>query len=169
LQILDEGFVTDAFGDKLNFRNMVIIATSNAGATTLRDLIAQQLSPDVIKERLIDTIVREGIYRPEFLNRFNEVIVFRPLTEEEMIKVATLMINALVERIAREKHITVSIDSEAVPLIVKQSYNEAFGARATARYIDDTVADVIARKIIADGVMPGETVSVTVKDILAAA
>ncbi len=169
LQILDEGYVTDAFGDKANFRNMIIIATSNAGALFLREALARGERITDIKPRLIDKIIADGIYRPEFLNRFGEIILFRPLTKDEAGKVARLMLASLVQRIKRERSIAVHIDDSAVPVIVRNGYDEAFGARALARYIDDTVADIIARKIIADGIAAGGEITVTAADITAAA
>ena len=165
LQILDEGFVTDAFGDRVNFRNMIIIATSNAGAVFLADQLAQGVPVEDIKQPLIDKIVHDGIYRLEFLNRFSDIILFRPLTQEELHKVVRLMFGRLTTRLKKEKNITLTIDDDVIDVVVRKGYNTTFGARSIARYIDDKISDVIARKIIAGDVVRGGSVHIAVSDL----
>ncbi len=166
LQILDEGHVTDAFGDKISFRNTIIIATSNAGAVFLRDQLNAGISITDIKQQLFDHIVHEGIYRLEFLNRFSDVILFRPLTDEELRKVTKLMLTRVAEQIKVTKNITVIIDDAVVPVVVERGYSEMFGARSIARFIDDTITDVLARKLIAGDVIRGGTVTITAEDLM---
>ncbi len=165
LQILDEGFVTDAFGSRVSFRNMIIIATSNAGAVFLADELKKGTSHEELKRKIIDKIVHDGIYRMEFLNRFSDIILFRPLTEEELQKVVKLMLERLARRIKKEKNITLRVDEAVVPVIVKNGYSDVFGARSIARYIDDKISDVIARKIIAGDIVPGGEILIGPNDL----
>ncbi len=165
LQILDEGYVTDAFGDRINFRNMIIIATSNAGAVFLRDELSRGTPITSIKQALIDRIVHDGIYRLEFLNRFSDIILFHPLTDDEMARVVRLMFTRLMRRLKKEKNITLTIDDAVIPIVIAKGYDTIFGARSIARFIDDKISDVIARKIIAGAVIRGGAVHIGVQDL----
>ncbi len=165
LQILDEGYVTDAFGDRINFRNMIIIATSNAGAVFLRDELARGVPIASIKQPLIDKIVHDGIYRIEFINRFNDIILFHPLTNDEMAHVVQLMFARLTQRLKKEKNVTLIIDDALIPVVIAKGYNAIFGARSIAHYIDDKISDIIARKIIAGTVSRGGTVRIGIQDL----
>ncbi len=165
LQILDEGYITDAFGDRVNFRNMIIIATSNAGAVFLRDELDKGVAPADIKQPLIDKIVHDGTYRLEFLNRFSDIVLFRPLTDDEMKKVVDLMLKRLSARIKREKNMTLVVDGDVVQIIIDEGYDTTFGARSIARYIDDKISDVIARKIISGDVVRGGAIHISAADM----
>lgn len=165
LQVLDEGFVTDASGTQVSFRNMIIIATSNAGAVFLRDELAAGRAIADVKQPLIDRIVHDGVYRLEFLNRFSDVILFRPLTPDELAVVVRLMCDRIATRIRQEKNIDVTVADDVVPAIIAAGYDPLFGARSVARHIDDTVTDALARRIIAGDVAPGGAIVITAADL----
>lgn len=165
LQILDEGFVTDGHGEKVNFRNTIIIATSNAGAPIIRDGLAQGLSFEDIRKQVMDFIVNQGIYRLEFLNRFDGVVFFEPLRESELLKVTELKLRSFGERLKKEKNITIEFAPGVAEKIVAKGYEPEFGARSINRYIEDTIEDAVVNQIIAGSVVAGGVLSVTAEDI----
>jgi len=161
LQVLDEGFLTDAFGEKINFRNTIIIATSNAGAPLIKDMVAAGQDAKTIKQSVIDYTVQNGIYRVEFLNRFNGVIFFRPLNDNELKSVVGLLLKKFARRLAKEKNIDIEFTPNVVDNVIAKGYNPIFGARSLNRYIEDTVEDLVATKIIAGEVKRGEKITIS--------
>ncbi|KKT93183.1 MAG: ATPase AAA-2 domain protein, partial [Parcubacteria group bacterium GW2011_GWC1_45_14] len=160
LQILDEGFVTDAFGEKVNFRNTMIIATSNAGAALIKEEVEMGADADKIKQDVIDYAISNNVFRVEFLNRFDGVIFFRPLSGNELTNVVKLMLKKLAKRLHDEKNIDVDFSDDLSAKIIEKGYNPIFGARSLNRYIEDTVEDILAKKIIAGEVRKGEKVRI---------
>ena len=161
LQILDEGFVTDGFGEKVSFRNTIIIATSNAGAAIIRDGVAAGMPFEDIKKQVLDAIVHQNIYRLEFMNRFDGVIFFEPLKHAELLRVTEMKLRAFAERLMKEKNITIDFAAGVVEKIVEKGYEPEFGARSINRYIEDTIEDAVVSQIIAGAVVSGGTLSVT--------
>jgi ATP-dependent Clp protease ATP-binding subunit ClpC len=161
LQILDEGFVTDAFGEKINFRNTFIIATSNAGAALIKDMVEQGARPEDIKKAVIDYAIEKNIFRTEFLNRFEEVVFFRPLGSMELVSVVRLQLQKVARRLLEEKNIEIEVDDGMVGKIIEKGYDPIFGARSLNRYIEDSVEDVIAKKIISGEVQKGEKITIS--------
>jgi len=161
LQILDEGFVTDAFGEKINFRNTIIIATSNAGAALIKEMVEQENSVDEIKESVIDYAIKNNIFRTEFLNRFNGVIFFRPLNDKELVSVVRLQLQKFVRKVAEEKNIEIVFNDSVVEHIIQKGYNPAFGARSLNRYIEETVEGIVAKKIISGEAKNGEKIDIS--------
>src|SRR3989344_8162639 len=99
LPVFDEGTLEDATGRKIIFTNCIIIATSNAGAEFIREEIGKQTTLETIKKSLLEKLQREGIFKPEFLNRFDDIIVYKPLSEPEIMQVVSLMIGELADRL----------------------------------------------------------------------
>lgn len=165
LQILDEGFVTDAFGERVSFRNAIIIATSNGGAGLIKKLVEQDKSFEEMKKQLINFVIDENIFKVEFLNRFDSVVVFKPLTSEELFRVVVLMLKKLSQRILEEKNIKIVFDRRVVDEIVKQGYDPIFGARSINRYINDTIEDFVAKKIISRQVDRGGEIKFRLDDL----
>lgn len=161
LQILDEGFVTDGFGEKVSFRNTIIIATSNAGAPIIRDGIALGVPFEEIKKRVMDHIVEQGIYRLEFMNRFDGIIFFEPLKESELLQITALKLQTFADRLKKEKNITITFAPGVAEKIVERGYEPEFGARSINRYIEDTIEDAVVNQVIAGSVASGGTLSVT--------
>lgn len=160
LQVLDEGFMTDAFGEKINFRNMIIIATSNAGAPLIKKYVEDGIPDEDIKKQLIDHVIEEGIFRVEFLNRFESVVFFRPLNGFELKSVAKLILQKLSRRLHKEKNIDVDFGDTVADMIIEKGYNPLFGARSLNRYVEGAVEDLIAKKIISGEVKRGERISI---------
>jgi len=167
LQILDEGFVTDALGERINFRNMIIIATSNAGSFLIKKMIEEGKSDAEIKEALINFITENNIFRLEFLNRFDNIIFFKTLVDQELKSVVHLVLDRFAKKLKEEKNIEVTFGSGVVEKIIEIGYNPIFGARSINRFVADRIEDVVARKIIAGELINGAQTEITVADITA--
>jgi ATP-dependent Clp protease ATP-binding subunit ClpC len=164
LQVLDEGYITDGFGEKISFRGAIIIATSNAGAPLIKEMVEQGVEAEKLRKKLIDHIVKEGMFRVEFLNRFDAVIFFRALQNEQMKQVISLMLNKFAERVGREKNITIDFGDGVVERVIEKGYDPVFGARSISRYISDKIEDKVATKIISKDVERGGEILLTVDD-----
>jgi ATP-dependent Clp protease ATP-binding subunit ClpC len=164
LQILDEGFFTDAFGEKINLRNMIIIATSNAGAPLIKQLVQEGQDHEEIKRQLIDHIVEKNIYRLEFLNRFDGIIFFRPLNTDETKSVVWLMLSKLARRLQKEKNIEITFEEGVVEKIIERGYDPVFGARSLNRFIGDKIENLVARKIISGEAGKDKAILISVAD-----
>jgi ATP-dependent Clp protease ATP-binding subunit ClpC len=162
LQIIDEGFVTDGAGEKVNFRNTIIIATSNAGAVLIKEMVGKNAPPEEIKKELVDYIIKNNIFRVEFLNRFESIIFFKPLNQDETAGAVRLLLKEFTQRMQEEKNIEVMYDDTVVNDIIQKGYDPVFGVRSIEKYIKDTVEDYIARKIIAGEVKQGGQIKIAV-------
>ncbi|MCA9362234.1 ATP-dependent Clp protease ATP-binding subunit, partial [Candidatus Kaiserbacteria bacterium] len=167
LQVLDEGVFTDGRGGKVNARNTIIIATSNAGSTLILRTVKQRKELTHLTQEIIDHIVREGIYRPELINRFDSTIIFEPLTVGEQTEVASLMLGSLYERI-KERGYELTVGRDLLDVLVEKGYNPEFGARPMQRVLQDLVEEKVAKKIIAGHVQKGDTITLTKGDFTAA-
>lgn len=163
LQILDEGVFTDARGTKVNARNTIIIATSNAGSDLILRTVRQRKAVNTLAQQIIDHIVKEGVYRPELINRFDNTIIFEPLTLEEQTDVASLMLAGLYKRI-KERGYDLQISADLLKVLVQKGYSPEFGARPMQRVLQDVVEEKIAQKIIAKAVKRGEEIILTKDD-----
>lgn len=157
LQILDEGFFTDGRGEKVNARNLIIIATSNAGSALIYDAINQNKNVILSQQEIVDKIIKDGVYRPELLNRFDGVIVFHPLDENALSSVVKLMLNSLNQRLS-DKNITVLETDELISYLVKIGIDPKFGARAVKRTIQDVVEKKVADAMIKGDVVNGDKI-----------
>jgi ATP-dependent Clp protease ATP-binding subunit ClpC len=166
LQILDEGWVTDAFGKKINFRNLIIIATSNAGSNFIKESVESGMEAQEIQAKLLDYVIRENIFRPEFLNRFEGVIFFHPLTKEEIIKVAQLQLFRYSAQLQRVENIDIQFDPEITSFVVEKGYDRKFGARSIDRFIQDKIGDKVVRKLINQEIRKGDQFVFKLSDIL---
>jgi ATP-dependent Clp protease ATP-binding subunit ClpA len=155
LQILDEGYVTDGFGEKASFRNMVIIATSNAGAPLIKELVRENTPITTIRKRVLDHIIENNIFRLEFLSRFDGIIFFEPLEQKELEAVAKLKLEKFAERLKKEKNITINFSPDVVPKIVEKGFEPEFGMRSLVRFIEDAIEDAVVKKIIAGELAEG--------------
>ena len=157
LQIIDEGMFSDARGGRVSARNMIIIATSNAGSKLIWDILKRRENLADKKDEIIDTIIHEGIFKPELINRFDGVIIFEPLTLDQREKIARLMLEELKERI-KKKGYELVIDEALISILTTKGYNTQFGARPMRRVMQDTVEEKIAEKIIAGNIQQGEKI-----------
>jgi ATP-dependent Clp protease ATP-binding subunit ClpA len=158
LQILDEGQFTSAAGARLNARNLIIIATSNAAAGEIWELVRAGVDPASRREDLINSLIRQGAYRPELLNRFDAVVIFHPLSQEELRQVAALLLERVIKRLA-EQGITLELTPELIDVVVQKGTNAVFGARPMLRFIQDEVERVIAERLLQGEIKSGSTVS----------
>lgn len=156
LQILDEGYFSDVQGRKVNLRNMIIIATSNAGS----DLISAEVGEKFLekKEEVITTLVSRGDFRPELINRFDGVIIFHALGDENLNKVTRLMLKDLSGRL-KEKGIELAISDDLIAVLMEKGNDSKFGARPMSRAIADLVEEKIAEGLISGTIQPGSTVT----------
>ena len=164
LQILDEGFFTDAGGKKVNTRNLIIIATSNAGSDLIWKLIQEKNTLSEHKSEIIDELVSGGIFKPELLNRFDGVILFHPLSESELRKVAELMLAKLNKRLLG-KGISIIVNDAILDYLVSVGNDPKFGARAMNRAIQEKIEQIVALRIIRGEALPGSTIELRSEDI----
>jgi ATP-dependent Clp protease ATP-binding subunit ClpC len=161
LQILDDGRLTDAQGRTVDFKNTVIIMTSNLGADRIQQYARTGGDFDKLKDDLMETLRTQ--FRPEFINRIDEIIVFRALTDEQLAEITKL----LLDRLARRLHaqgIEVVFSDEAVKLLAREGFDPEFGARPLRRTIQRLVENELSRLVLAGTVTPGDTVSVDLAD-----
>ncbi len=165
LQVLDEGFLTDGFGQKVNLRNMVIIATSNAGANLIRDAIIADTSMIDLRKQVLDAVITAGIFRPEFLNRFGSIIFFKPLTDEHLRGVIGKRLQKFVDRLKKEKDVALTFDPGVTEKIIEVGYEPEFGARSLNRFMEDSIEDVVIKKLLAEEVTAGGSIVIHPEDI----
>ena len=162
LQILDDGRVTDSQGRLIDFKNTVIILTSNLGSQYLLDGIDADGNISEEARSLVEATLRMS-FRPEFLNRLDEIVFYKPLTRDNMTHIIDLQINSLNRRLA-EHQMSCVLTQEAKDYIIDASYDPQFGARPLKRYIQHTVETIIAQRIIQGDLAPGTKLEVTVRD-----
>ena len=170
LQILDDGRLTDSHGRTVDFKNCVIIMTSNIGARLITDRKHLGFSSDnneVGKEyesikKEVMTELKKG-FRPEFINRIDEIIVFHKLTVKELEQIVDIMLNEIKKRIA-DKNIKLEIDKKAKELIIKKGTDTNYGARPLRRAIQNMIEDKLAEEILEGNLKSGDTARITAKD-----
>ena len=170
LQILDDGRLTDSKGRHINFKNTIIIMTSNVGASmiTTTSKLGFSTSDDESKdkyEKLKETVTEEmkKAFRPEFLNRIDETIVFAHLTQEEIRQIVDLMLKDLFKRLA-ERELSVEVTDEVKDHLAKNGYSEAYGARPLRRLIQRKIEDNLAEEILSGKYASGDTIRITLVD-----
>jgi ATP-dependent Clp protease ATP-binding subunit ClpC len=161
LQILDDGRLTDAQGRNVDFKNTVIIMTSNLGADRIQAHARRKESFDELKEDLMQLL--RNHFRPEFLNRIDEVIVFRALTKEQVVDIARLLLDKVARRL-RAQHVEVAFTDEAIAHLADRGFDPEFGARPLRRTIQRLVENELSRMLLGGGLDEGDTVTVRVKD-----
>lgn len=159
LQVLDEGFMTDSLGRKIDFSNTIIIATSNAGYKIILEALKETESTENIKQKILDYVFEEGIYRPEFINRFDATVIFRALTRANLLDISELRLQKIKGNLLR-KHITLVISEKVKAKIVELSYNPQFGAREMRRVIQDKIENVLAKAFLMEEIREGDTISI---------
>jgi ATP-dependent Clp protease ATP-binding subunit ClpB len=155
LQVLDDGRITDSQGRTVDFKNTIIILTSNLGSNFILDGIESDGSISETAKQHVDTLLKQQ-FRPEFLNRLDEIVFYRPLTQDEIFKIVDLQMKDLQKRL-QEKQLEVKLTEAAKEYIVSSGYDPAYGARPLKRFIQSHVETLIAKKIIAGGLEPRST------------
>ncbi len=167
LQVLDEGRLTDSLGRTVSFRNSIIIGTSNAGAEFIREHVEKKANYaySFFKKELTEHLLRKKIFRPEFLNRFDAVISFEPLTKKNLIDIAVLMLQKLNKRLIQGRGIQLAITEELAKKIAELGYRPEFGARPMNRVIQDKIENKIATKILKGELRRGDTIELKAEEI----
>jgi ATP-dependent Clp protease ATP-binding subunit ClpC len=164
LQLLDEGDLTDVNGRAASFKDCIIIATSNAGAQAIREHISAGEQLDKFEDKLIDDLINSGQFKPELLNRFDEIVLFRPLNQEELAQVVQLMMNDVNQTLANQ-HISVELTPAAITKIVAEGYDARLGARPMRRMLQRAVEDGIAGRILRGETKAGDHVVLDAGDL----
>ena len=158
LQVLDDGRITDSQGRTVDFKNTIIILTSNLGSQFLLDGIDADGEITQEAKKPVNDLLRHS-FRPEFLNRLDEIVFYKPLTKENITHIIDLLVAELNRRL-EDKQLTVVLTPAAKQFIIDSAYDPAFGARPLRRFVQHTVETLISRKIIADQVESGDTLTV---------
>lgn len=166
LQMLDEGTLRDAENKSISFRDAVIIATSNAGADKIRAHIDAGEQLEQFEKQFVDELIDDQLFRPEFLNRFDEIILFRPLTPQELTQVVDLLIASLNKRLAAQK-VTVTLTQEAKVLLANTGYDPRLGARPLRRVVQRVVENLVAQRMLQGNVASGQQIQIDAPEIQA--
>ena len=161
LQVLDDGHITDSQGRVVDFKNTIIILTSNLGSQYLLDGIDENGNISQEAKDQVENQLRRS-FRPEFLNRLDEIVFYKPLTKDNITKIIDLQIADLNARLA-DKQLSCHVSDEAKQFIIDAAYDPQYGARPLRRYVQHTVETLIARKILKGDVLPGQTLEVEVQ------
>jgi len=168
LQMLDEGILRDSANKQVSFRESIIIATSNAGAQYINDFMQKNgVGADAMKnleDTLLKELIDQGIFKPEFVNRFDEVATFRSLNEEELVKVVDLIMVGVNKSLANQK-LQVSLEEGAAELLVKEGNDPLLGARPMRRIVQKTVENIVAERILRGEAKPGVVIQLSEEDI----
>jgi ATP-dependent Clp protease ATP-binding subunit ClpC len=168
LQILEEGKITDSLGRKIDFRNTIIIMTSNVGAELLKKQTTMGFGApreghdyDSMREKILDETKR--VFKPEFLNRLDEIIVFHSLQKSDLLLIVDLEVEKVKQRL-RAKEVEIVLDNIAHEFVIEKGYDPNYGARPMRRAVERYLEDPLAEEILRGNVKPGATVHVTAKD-----
>ena len=162
LQILDDGRITDSQGRTVDFKNTIIILTSNLGSQYLLDGIGQDGSITEEARAAVDTELHRA-FRPEFLNRLDETIMFRPLTRENLNGIIDILVESLRKRLA-DRELGLELTESAKSLIIERGYDPLYGARPLRRTLQSSVETLIARTILSGDISAGTVITVDEKD-----
>ena len=162
LQVLDDGRITDSQGRTIDFKNTILIMTSNIGSPYLLDGIDEKgdIKPEAQEQVMGDL---RGHFRPEFLNRLDEIIMFKPLTKDNIGKIIDLMVKELSDRLA-DQELSLELTDAAKQMVVDNGYDPVYGARPLKRYLQNYVETLTAKKILSGDVHAGDTIVLDVKD-----
>lgn len=163
LQVLDDGRLTDSSGRTISFQDSIIIATSNAQAIVIQEAVRKGQRKDELKALVLQNL--NQTFRPEFINRFDSVVVFDPLAMEQVLQIAVLMLQGVRDNL-EEKEIGFEITPEALLKIAQLGFNPEFGARPLKRVIQDKIENNIAEKILRNEVKPGDVIKIDEQDIV---
>lgn len=166
LQMLDEGILRDVRNREVSFRDAIIIATSNAGADRIREYIERGYQVEQFEQQFIDELISSNQFRPEFLNRFDEIVVFRPFKKEELIQVLDLILVSVNKTLEPQK-VSVEVDDKAKHILVDKGYDPRLGARPMRRVVQKAVENTVAKQMLSGAVNPGDVIHITGNQVAA--
>ena len=164
LQMLDEGILRDIRNREVSFRDAIIIATSNAGADRIREYIDRGLDIEQFEDKFVDELISSNQFRPEFLNRFDEIVMFRPLKKSELLQVVDLMISGVNKTLSLQK-VSVSVADDAKEFLVEAGYDPRLGARPMRRVVQRAVENTVARQMLSGSVEPGSVIEISLEQV----
>ena len=164
LQLLDEGILRDIKNREISFRDTIIIATSNAGADRIREYIERGYKLEQFEKQFTDELITSNQFRPEFLNRFDEIVIFRPLEMTELLQVIDMILASINTTLEPQK-IAISVDEAAKSYLVGQGYDPRLGARPLRRVVQRAVENTVAKQMLAGAVQPGSTIVITLEQV----
>lgn len=167
LQMLDEGVLRDTDNKPISFKDAIIIATSNAGAEKIREHIQRGEQLEQFEASFVDELINANIFRPEFLNRFDETVLFRPLTQEELLQVVDLLLGSINKTLAARK-VSVSLTPAAKQLLAQTGYDPRLGARPLRRVMQRAVENLVAQKLLSGAAQPGQVIALDAPELQAA-
>jgi ATP-dependent Clp protease ATP-binding subunit ClpC len=166
LQLLDEGILRDERNREVSFRDAIVIATSNAGADRIREHIARGLKVDQFEDQFVDELIQSKQFAPEFLNRFDEIVMFTPLGKKELLQVVDLILADVNKTLSLQK-VSVTVSDEAKVYLVEAGYDPRLGARPMRRVVQRAVENTVAKKVLSGEVQPGGVVEITLEQVQA--
>lgn len=164
LQMLDEGILRDIRNREISFRDAIIIATSNAGSDRIREHIDRGLDIEQFEDKFVDELISSQQFRPEFLNRFDEIVMFRPLNKTELLQVVDLMIAGVNKTLALQK-VSVQVADDAKEFLVHAGYDPRLGARPMRRVVQRAVENTVAKQMLSGQVQPGGVIEITLEQV----
>lgn len=164
LQLLDEGILRDIKNREVSFRDAIVIATSNAGADRIREYIERGYKLQDFENKFVDELISSNQFRPEFLNRFDEIVIFRPLEKPELIQVIDLILEGVNKQMALQK-VSVSVDTDAKEFLVDKGYDPRLGARPMRRIVQRAVENLVAKQMLSGNVSPGTVITVSKEQV----
>ena len=165
LQVLDEGHLTDGWGRKISFTHTIIIATSNAGAEYIRENIRDGIRGETLSKGLIEHLLSKALFKPEFINRFDGTIVFKPLEPQHIVEIIKMMIHKLSADLFHEKGIRIEIDQEAINKLAELGFSQEFGGRELRRILQENIENEMAKKILSGEIKRGDTFKIRSENI----
>lgn len=164
LQVLDEGILRDSKNHEISFRDAIIIATSNAGANQIREHIDNGESLEEFKDQITNELISSNKFPPEFLNRFDEICMFKPLAKEDLVKILDLIISSTNKTLESQK-ISVRLDDGAKEILIEKGYDPRLGARPIRRIVQKTVENIVAKAMLKDEAGAGAEILITKEQV----
>lgn len=164
LSVLDEGKLTDANGEVIDFTQTFIIATSNAGSEIIREKVTQGVAAEIFRAELLDKLQQMGIFKPEFLNRFDGVIIYKPLNQNDVLAITRLLVEGLKKQLAGQE-IRLEVNEGAIAKLAAAGYSPEYGARELKRVIAERLENQISKLILSGVAGRGKTITFTEREI----
>lgn len=164
LQVFDEGILRDEQNREVSFRDAIIIATTNAGAERVQEFVSRGMDLEIHEPQLIDELISSGAFKPELINRFDEIVLFRPLEKRDLDGVLSHILDEINHNLDAQK-ITVELDDSARSYLIDHGYDPKFGARPMRRFVQKAVENLVAKRLLSGEVAVGSHISLTQEDL----